>query len=121
MAQAIESCPPIPAKVRHRLGDTKDSSLNGPGYFSAHVVALTYVDDKGQLRTLSDHKDGAAFYEFTGCAIFGSSSLSGVQPAVTSYTRRAMGGGCANELYSTVTDFARLRGWSASLPMMTAV
>ena len=23
--------------------------------------------------------------------------------------------------YSTVTDFARLRGWSASLPMMTAV
>jgi FAD/FMN-containing dehydrogenase len=46
------------------VGDTKDSSLNGPGYFSAHVVALTYVDDKGQLRTLSDHKDGAAFYEF---------------------------------------------------------
>jgi hypothetical protein len=23
--------------------------------------------------------------------------------------------------YSTVTDFARLRGWSASLPMTTAV
>ncbi len=23
--------------------------------------------------------------------------------------------------YSTVTDFARLRGWSASFPMMTAV
>jgi hypothetical protein len=46
------------------VGDTKDSSLNGSGYFSAHVVALTYVDEKGQLRTLADHKDGAAFYEF---------------------------------------------------------
>src|SRR5476651_1236061 len=46
------------------VGDTKESSLDGPGYFSAHVVALTYVDEKGQLRTLSDHKDGAAFYEF---------------------------------------------------------
>jgi hypothetical protein len=45
-------------------GDTKESSLDGPGYFSAHVVALTYVDDKGELRTLSDHKDGAAFHEF---------------------------------------------------------
>ena len=45
-------------------GDTKESSLEGPGYFSAHVVALTYVDDKGELRTLSDHKDGSAFYEF---------------------------------------------------------
>jgi FAD/FMN-containing dehydrogenase len=43
------------------VGDTKDSSLIGSGYFSAHVVALTYVDEKGQLRTLSDHKDGAAF------------------------------------------------------------
>src|SRR5476651_31402 len=46
------------------VGDTKESSLDGPGYFSAHVVALTYGDEKGQLRTLSDHKDGAAFYEF---------------------------------------------------------
>jgi len=45
-------------------GDTKESSLDGPGYFSAHVVALTYVDDKGELRTLSDHKDGPAFYAF---------------------------------------------------------
>ena len=27
----------------------------------------------------------------------------------------------ASTAYSTVTDFARLRGWSASLPMMTAV
>jgi FAD/FMN-containing dehydrogenase len=46
------------------VGDTKESSLDAPGYFSAHVVALTYVDDKGELRTLSDHADGAAFHEF---------------------------------------------------------
>jgi hypothetical protein len=46
------------------VGDTKESSLDAPGYFSAHVVAITYVDEKGELRTLSDHKDGAAFHEF---------------------------------------------------------
>jgi FAD binding domain len=46
------------------VGDTKESSLDAPGYFSAHVVALTYVDDAGALRTLSDHEDGAAFHEF---------------------------------------------------------
>ena len=46
------------------VGDTKESSLDGPGYFSAHVVALTYVDDGGELRTLSDRADGAAFHEF---------------------------------------------------------
>ncbi len=46
------------------VGDTKESSLDGPGYFSAHVVALTYVDDQGRLRTLSDDPDGAAFHEF---------------------------------------------------------
>lgn len=47
------------------VGDTKESSLDAPGYFSAHVVALTYVDDKESLCTLSDHKDdGAAFHEF---------------------------------------------------------
>jgi FAD/FMN-containing dehydrogenase len=45
-------------------GDTKESSLDGPGYFSAHVVGLTYVDEKGELRTLTDHWDGPAFYEF---------------------------------------------------------
>jgi FAD/FMN-containing dehydrogenase len=37
-------------------GDTKESSLDGPGYFSAHVVAITYVDEKGA--TLSDRQDG---------------------------------------------------------------
>jgi len=46
------------------VGDTKESSLDGPGYFSAHVVALTYVDEQGELRTLSDHKDGKEFHEF---------------------------------------------------------
>ena len=46
------------------VGDTKESSLDGPGYFSAHVVAITYVDHRGELCTLSDHKDGFAFYEF---------------------------------------------------------
>lgn len=46
------------------VGDTKESSLDGPGYFSAHVVGLTYIDGNGALRTLSDVKDGAAFHEF---------------------------------------------------------
>jgi hypothetical protein len=46
------------------VGDTKESSLDGPGYFSAHVVALTFVDETGELRTLSDLVDGAAFHEF---------------------------------------------------------
>lgn len=46
------------------VGDTKESSLDGPGYFSAHVVALTHVDENGELRTLSDVTDGTAFHEF---------------------------------------------------------
>lgn len=46
------------------VGDTKESSLDGPGYFSAHVVALTYVDQNGDLRTLTDFADGAAFHAF---------------------------------------------------------
>ena len=45
-------------------GDTKESSIDGPGYFSAHVAAVTYVDEHGTLRTLSDLADGTAFYEF---------------------------------------------------------
>ncbi len=45
-------------------GDTKESSLDGPGYFSAHVVAVTYVDENGVLRTLADLTGGAAFHEF---------------------------------------------------------
>lgn len=46
------------------VGDTKESSLDGPGYFSAHVTALTYVDEAGELRALSDHRDGPVFHEF---------------------------------------------------------
>jgi hypothetical protein len=46
------------------VADTKDSSLNGPGYFSAHVVGLTYVDERGDRCGLSDWQDGAAFHEF---------------------------------------------------------
>jgi hypothetical protein len=46
------------------VGDTKESSLDGPGYFSAHVLALTYVNEEGDLRTTSAHKDGSAFHEF---------------------------------------------------------
>jgi hypothetical protein len=55
------------------VGDSKESSLDGPGYFSAHVVELTYVDERGELRRLSDHEDGAAFHEFK-CS-FGLSGL----------------------------------------------
>ncbi|MGQ0445530.1 MAG: FAD-binding oxidoreductase, partial [Beijerinckiaceae bacterium] len=54
-------------------GDTKESSLDGPGYFSAHVTALTYADDTGALRKLSDLDDGAAFHEFKCC--FGLSGI----------------------------------------------
>ena len=46
------------------VADSKESSVDGPGYFSAHVIGLTYVDERGELRRLSDHADGAAFYEF---------------------------------------------------------
>ena len=46
------------------VGDTKESSLDGAGYFSAHVVGLTFVDDKGELRTLTDYQNGVEFYEF---------------------------------------------------------
>lgn len=46
------------------VADTKESSLDAPGYFSAHVTAITYVDEFGELRMLTDGRDGAAFYEF---------------------------------------------------------
>lgn len=46
------------------VGDTKESSLDGPGYFSSHVSAITYVDEHGDLQTLTDKKDDDAFYEF---------------------------------------------------------
>ncbi len=46
------------------VGDTRESSLDGPSYFSAHILALTYVDDKNDLCTLSAQKDGSAFHKF---------------------------------------------------------
>jgi FAD/FMN-containing dehydrogenase len=46
------------------VGDTKESSLDGPGYFSAHVVGLTYVDEEGALRSLTEWEDGPDFYAF---------------------------------------------------------
>jgi FAD/FMN-containing dehydrogenase len=46
------------------VGDTKDSSLDGPGYFSASVVGLRYVDDRGQLQTLDETTDPQALAEF---------------------------------------------------------
>jgi hypothetical protein len=45
-------------------GDSKDSSLDAPGYFSAGVVAVTYVDEQGALVTLSDLIDEKALAEF---------------------------------------------------------
>lgn len=66
------------------VGDTKESSLDAPGYFSAHVVEATYVDDMGELRTISDHADGAAFHEFK-CS-FG---LMGIVVECCVETRRA--------------------------------
>jgi hypothetical protein len=46
------------------VGDTKESSLDAPGFFSAHVVEITYVNENGDLQTISDHADGSTFYEF---------------------------------------------------------
>lgn len=46
------------------VGDTKDSSIDGPGYFSAHVLEVTYVDDSGHLCVLNEQKDSARFFAF---------------------------------------------------------
>lgn len=46
------------------VGDTKDSSIGGPGFFSAGVTALVYVDQNGKLCSLSDSDDPDSFYEF---------------------------------------------------------
>ncbi len=45
-------------------GDTKDSSLDGEGYFSAGVVSLTFVDETGAVRTLDEATDPQALAEF---------------------------------------------------------
>lgn len=87
-------------------GDTKESSLDGPGYFSAHVVAVTYVDENGALRALSDDKDGAAFHEFKCC--FG---LSGIIVECCGETRPATL--CRSEV--SVETFATPAELSAAL------
>jgi hypothetical protein len=46
------------------VGDTKESSLDAPGYFSAHVVGLTYVDEHGDLCEIADYRDSTVFQEF---------------------------------------------------------
>ena len=56
------------------VSDSKESSVDGPGYFSAHVVGLTYVDERGELRSLTDVEDGAVFHEFK-CS-FGLSGIA---------------------------------------------
>lgn len=66
------------------VGDTKESSLDGPGYFSSHVTAVLYIDENGSLRILSDRQDGDAFYEFK-CS-FG---LSGIVVECVIEVRRA--------------------------------
>ncbi|QOJ22589.1 MAG: FAD-dependent oxidoreductase [Gammaproteobacteria bacterium] len=66
------------------VGDTKESSLDGPGYFSSHVTAILYIDENGSLRILSDRQDGDAFYEFK-CS-FG---LSGIVVECVIEVRRA--------------------------------
>ena len=65
-------------------GDTKDSSLDGPGYFSAGVTALTYVDQQGGLRTLDQTGDPVALAEFKcSCGLMGIivECLVAVRPA----------------------------------------
>jgi hypothetical protein len=50
--------------------------------------------------------------------------LSLIEPSPPSHTLPLEGGGlgwgCGVAAYSTVTDFARLRGWSTSVPLWTA-
>lgn len=46
------------------VGDTKDSSLNGAGFFSAGVTGITYVNASGEIKTITDSDDGVDFYEF---------------------------------------------------------
>lgn len=46
------------------VGDTKDSSLDGAGFFSAGVTALSYVNAGGEICNISDSADAAIFHEF---------------------------------------------------------
>ncbi len=72
------------------VGDTKDSSLDGPGYFSASVVGLRYVDERGNLQTLDESTDSQALAEFIcsyGLAGVVVECLVAVRPAVLCRSR----------------------------------
>ena len=45
-------------------GDCKDSVLEGPGYFSAYVRQVTYVDGKGELISIDEFSNPAELAEF---------------------------------------------------------
>lgn len=86
------------------VGDTKESSLDGPGYFSAHVVAITYVNDYGELKTISDHADGHAFYEFK-CSFGLSGIVVEFQVEVRPATLCRSAVSC--EVYASPADLAK--------------
>lgn len=46
------------------VGDTKDSSLSGAGFFSAGVTGITYVNAKGEIVTITDSENAPDFFEF---------------------------------------------------------
>ena len=46
------------------VGDTKDSSLDGAGFFSAGVTAISYVNPNGEICAISDSRDTLSFNEF---------------------------------------------------------
>lgn len=48
-------------------GDSKDSSLEGPGYFSAAVRQIRYVDHFGQLISIDETANPAALADFRCC------------------------------------------------------
>jgi len=45
-------------------GDSKDSVLDGPGYFSAYVRQVTYVDGEGELISINEFSNPAELAEF---------------------------------------------------------
>ena len=45
-------------------GDSKDSVLEGPGYFSAYVRQVTYVDGKGELISIDEFSNPDELAEF---------------------------------------------------------
>ena len=45
-------------------GDSKDSVLDGPGYFSAYVRQVTYVDGEGELISIDEFANPAELAEF---------------------------------------------------------